>query len=384
MLDLTDELEKTRKIGLWRVLKRYKPIGPVTGELDGRPVINFAANDYLGFSFHPKLRAAAAEALSLYGAGGTASRLVSGDNVLYQELEAELARLKGCEAALIFPTGYQANIGVIKALAKKGDVIYTDRLSHASLIDGCLLSGAEIRRYHHNDLKILKKWLAGTGSFRRRFIVTDTVFSMDGDLAPLPELSDLAKRYQAILLVDDAHGTGVLGDKGAGAVSYLGAKDVPVQIGTLSKALGCLGGFVSGSGELMDLLVNKSRPLIFSTALPPSVLAAAFAAVRLLKEEPVWQKKLTENIDYMRRVLSAAGVTVSDDPTPILPIVIGDADAAVRLSLALLDAGFLAPAIRPPAVPPGGSRLRITVSACHTKEQIDGLMEALMRVTGNG
>lgn len=384
MPDLAKELRKIKSDGLWRKLRAYCPTGPVTGEIDGQAVINFAANDYLGLSHHSRVRAAAQEALERYGSGGGASRLLSGNNILYQKLEQRLAALKRTEAALVFPTGYQANLGVLTSLAGRGDVIFADKFNHASLIDGCLLSGAAVKRYPHKDLRILERWMSAAASFRRRLIVTDAVFSMDGDLAPLPALAELAKRYDALIVVDDAHGTGVLGASGGGAVDFLNVKGISVQIGTLSKALGSLGGFVAGNRGLIDYLINKARPLIFTTALPPATLAAAMTALEVIKDEPQWRSKLMNNAVYLRSILKTTGINVDDQPTPIIPVTAGSPDTALKLSLALFDNGFLIPAIRPPAVPAGSSRLRITVSAHHTREQMDRLVKALRRVMGNG
>lgn len=344
----------------------------------GQRVISFGSNDYLGFAHHPYVLDAAVRATRLYGAGGGASRLVSARNDLYADLERRLADLKGTESCAVFASGYAANLGVITSLAARGDVVFCDRLSHASLIDAVKLSGAKLARYPHNDMVALEKDLAQADSPGRRFIVTDTVFSMDGDIADLAELVRLARFYDAVLVTDDAHGTGVMGPGGAGCLASLGLKiEVPVQVGTLSKALGSLGGFVCGSRTLIEYLVNKARPLIFSTALPPATLAAAGASIDLLSREPQWQERLSANASYLRASLRDAGLEVSDDPTPIVPIVVGGAEVALQLSKSLMNKGFLVPAIRPPAVPPRSSRLRIAVSACHNREHLDGLVAAL-------
>ena len=369
-----------KEAGLWRQLRSYQPTGPVEGILAGQRIINFGSNNYLGLTHHPKVVKAAREALVKYGAGNGASRLISGNNPLYCELERELANIKGAEAALVFATGYQANLGVITALASRNDLILADRLNHASLVDGALLSKAKVKRYPHCDMKVVEDWLKVDGQYRRKFIVTDSVFSMDGDLAPLHALAAMAKKYNAVLIIDDAHGTGVLGRKGAGTAAHLQVKNIPVQIGTLSKALGSLGGFVTGSADLIDYLVNKSRTLIYSTALPPSVLAAATAAVNILREEPKRRLRLRENVSYFKRGLSKIGFKVSEDPVPIIPIIVGRPEDALDISEMLLSKGIFVPAIRPPAIPKDTSRLRITLSACHKQEQMEKLLNLLSKV----
>lgn len=375
---LKERTRAAKEKGLWRELRTVVHTTPVEVMMAGQRVISFASNDYLGFAHHPYVIDAAVRATRLYGAGGGASRLVSARNDLYGVLERRLADLKGAEACLVFASGYATNIGVITSLAARGDVIFCDRLSHASLIDAARLSGARLVRYAHLDIDGLEAALHATGARGRRFIVTDTVFSMDGDVADISGLVRLARLYDAVLIADDAHGTGVLGPGGAGCLTDAGVEaNVPVQIGTLSKALGSLGGFVCGSSDLIAYLVNRARPLIFSTALPPAALAAAAAALDLLSREPQWQERLSANISNLRASLTAAGLEVSDDPTPIVPIMVGTPGAALELSESLIERGFLVPAIRPPAVPPGSSRLRLTVSACHEREHIDGLVAAL-------
>jgi len=371
------EIKNLKANGLWRLLCDYRPTGPVTGVVDGRPVVNFGSNNYLGLTHHSLVIKAAEAAVIKYGAGSGASRLVSGNNLLYSELERGLAGIKGAEAALVFTSGYQANLGVITALASRNDLILSDRLNHASLIDGALMSKAKVKRYAHNDTKALERILRRNQECQRKIIITDAVFSMDGELAPLADIALLAHKYDAILMVDDAHGTGVLGKHGAGAADYLGVKDIPVQIGTLSKALGSLGGFVTGSTKLISYLLNKSRSLIYSTALPPAVLAAAIAAVDVLIYEPELQLRLRENIIYFKRGLRQIGFDCGLAPTPIVPIIIGEPEKAQEVSALLLANGIYAPAIRPPTVPKGTSRLRITLSACHKRQEMDKLLDLL-------
>lgn len=379
-IDYRRELEKIRDRGRYRRISIYQPNGPVGGSFDGRDVVNFSGNDYLGFSHHQKVIKAAEDAVGAYGFGGTASRLICGNNPLYEELESKLARLKQAEASVVFSSGYQANIGVISALCDRDDIIFIDKLAHASLIDGCLISRARLMRYPHLDMEFLEKQLRQSLKYRRRFIVTDAVFSMDGDIAPLDRLVDISRKHDAVLIVDDAHGTGVLGEDGSGTASYFKVKGIDVQIGTLSKALGAVGGFVTGSRELVEFLINKARPLIFNTALPPAALAAAAASASLIDEEPERRLALRTNITHLRDSLKNHELAVGDDPTPIVPVIIGSDKEAKKTSEMLLDDGFLVQAIRPPAVPEGTARLRITVSALHERKDIDRLVEALSKI----
>ena len=377
MIDFRSELDPLKKSEMFRYLRDYEPSGPVEGIIEGKPVINFSSNDYLGFSHHPLVKRAAKDALERYGSGGTSSRLLSGNSTGYSELEEELAELKGTEASLVFSSGYMTNIGVLNSISNREDIIIADKFSHASLIDSGLLSKAKFLRYRHLDLDHLERELKKSNGFNRRIIATDSVFSMDGDLAPLKDLSSLAFKYNAVLIVDDAHGTGVLDRPEAGSSAQFDAGGIHFQIGTLSKALGSVGGFVAGKKEAMELLTNKARTLIYTTALPPSAIAAAIASVKLLRDEPFWQKRLGDKVAYVRQKLVTSGFSVSNDPTPIIPIVLKAQDKTLRVSRDLLDNGFLALAIRPPSVPAGTSRIRITISAHHTHEQLDGFVKAL-------
>ena len=380
MIDLKSEMDLLKRSSSFRYLRDYEPLGPVKGIIDGRPVINFSSNDYLGFSHHPLVKQAAKDAVERYGTGGTSSRLLSGNFSGYRELEEELAELKGAEAALVFSSGYMTNIGVLSSISSREDIILADRLSHASLIDSSLLSRARFFRYRHLDHDHLEVELKKSSGYRRRIIVTDSIFSMDGDIAPLKELSELAKKYDAVLVVDDAHGTGVLPPKGDGSSSSSG---IDFQIGTLSKALGSVGGFVAGKKESIELLTNKARTLIYNTALPPSAIAAAIASIKLLRVEPFWQKRLKDKVAYVRQKLVSNGFSLGNDPTPIIPILLKDNEKTNRVSRALLERGFLAPAIRPPSVPEGTSRIRITISAHHTHKQLDDFVRALSDSVNN-
>jgi 8-amino-7-oxononanoate synthase len=345
-------------------------------------LVNFASNDYLGLASDPRVVAAASTAALKYGCGAGASPLVTGWTEEHEALAAEIAAFERTEAALLFPTGYAANVGSITALIGKPDVVYSDRLNHACLIDGARLSGATIRVYPHADVGALDALFnADAGRFRRMLIATDGVFSMDGDLAPLDHLADLADRFGAMLLVDEAHGTGVFGNDGRGAASELGVADrVAIKVGTLSKALGSLGGFVAGTRQLVDWLTNHSRTLIFSTAAPPASAASAREALRLSVAEP-WRRERARALGArLRERLIDSGYRVSPSTGPIVPVLIGDPEAALHLSRHLAEHGFLVPAIRPPTVPEGTSRLRVTVSAAHRDEEVEGLIQAFYEV----
>ncbi len=381
--DISQEIEAIKQSNLYRHWQEIKPLGPTHAVIRGREVILFCSNNYLGLTHHPEVIKAAKMALEEYGAGSGAARLISGHNPLYTQLETTLARFKQVEASLVFPTGYAANLGVISALVGRKDAVFCNKLAHASIIDGCLLSGARLFRFRHNDLEHLKKLLEKETQYRRRLIVTEGVFSMDGDMAPLVEIYTLAQAFDAILLVDDAHGTGVMGEKGRGTVAYSGINGgYLIQIGTLSKAIGALGGFVAGNKVFIEYLINKARPFIFTTALPPSVVAAAKKAVEIMETEPSYWQRLQENISVLRDGLTALGFKLPPFPTPIIPVIVGASEAALNLSRKLLQAGIFIPAIRPPTVPKGSARLRITVSAAHTREDIERLLDTIARCAG--
>jgi 8-amino-7-oxononanoate synthase len=353
--------------------------------LDGHPVLLFCSNNYLGLAEHPALTQAAAAAMERYGFGSGASRLVSGNSPLHEELEGRIASFKGSEAAMVFNSGYAANTGVIPALAGEGDALFSDELNHASIIDGCRLSRATTLVYGHRDGDHLETLLRANASARRKVIVTDGVFSMDGDIAPLPDLVLLAERYGAILMVDDAHGTGVLGNRGRGTVEHFGlAGRVPVQMGTLGKALGSFGAYVAGDRGLIRYLQNTVRSFIFSTSLPPAVCAASLAALDLLDREPERRMRLWKNRTRFAEGLQAQGIDIGGSATPIVPVVIGDAERALAASGRILEQGICAPAIRPPSVPQGSSRIRTTVMATHSDEEIDRAVKAFARLKQEG
>lgn len=360
---------------------------------EGRRLLHLASNNYLDLAHHPRIGEAVRNALDRWGWGAGASQLLAGHTALHAELRQELARFEKAEECVLFPTGYLANLGTVSALVGKGDRILLDKLCHASIIDGAHLSGAEVRVYPHGNLPKLERLLAQPSS-GKTLIVTDSVFSMDGDLAPLPEIAALAQRYQAMLLVDEAHATGVLGSRGSGAVEWM-FEDHPsfpfeeaqslraaitVRIGTLSKALGGIGGFAVGSKSICDYLLTTARAAIFTTSLPPAAVAAARAALDLLREEPWRREAVLANAKRFREGMRAQGIPVLPGITPIVPILIGEVEPTLRLSQALLEAGIYAPPIRPPTVPPGTCRLRISWIATHTPEEVDFVVETVAQI----
>jgi 8-amino-7-oxononanoate synthase len=353
--------------------------------LNGKEVLLLCSNDYLGLAGHPALAQAARNALERYGVGSGASRLVSGNRDLHEELERRIAGFKGTEAAILFNSGYAANTGVIPAIAGEHDVILSDELNHASIIDGCRLSRAKVAVYRHCDTGHLESLLKEHAACRRKLIVTDGVFSMDGDIAPLPDLARLAERYNAVLMVDDAHGTGVLGKQGRGIVEHFGLEGrVQVQMGTLGKALGSVGAYVAGDRGLITYLMNSSRSYIFSTSLPPAVCAASIAALDIVDQEPWRRDRLWLNREQLARGLASQGIGIGASKTPILPILMGSAEKALKAAGELLAAGVFATAIRPPSVPDNSSRVRATVMATHSAEDIDQAVAAFGNLKAAG
>lgn len=370
MNDVEAALRELRRAGLYRRLRTVEQTSDGRAVIDGREVLVLCSNDYLGLAHHPEVREAAAEAARRWGAGAGSSRLVSGNLKLHAEAERALAEFKGTEACVLFGSGYLANLGVIAALAGPGQVILSDALNHASIIDGCRLARAETVVYSHNDLDSLEHGLRLAGG--RALIVTDAVFSMDGDLAPVGEIVTLARQYGARVLVDEAHATGVIGPGGRGLVAALGLeRDVDVTIGTLSKALGSYGAFACCGRTTAKLLVNRARSLIFSTGLPPASVAAGLTSMRLLREQPDMVDRLQDNARAMRRYLAERSVTEpAESGVPIIPLIVGDPEETVRRSEEALNSGVFVQAIRPPTVPQGTSRLRLTVSATHREADL--------------
>jgi glycine C-acetyltransferase/8-amino-7-oxononanoate synthase len=376
--DVAERLEELRDRGLYRRLRLIEgPQGPEV-RLGGRPVLLLCSNNYLGLAEHPRVREAAAEAALRWGAGAGASRLISGNMEPHRALEQALAEFKGYESALLFGSGYLANTGTISALAGRGEVVFSDELNHASIVDGCRLSRAETFVYRHADLEHLA-WGLAQAEGRGSLIVSDGLFSMDGDVAPLPGLLELARRHGCRLMVDEAHATGALGPGGRGTVAAAGLSgEVDVVVGTLGKALGAYGAYVCAGSDIVDFLVNSARPFIFSTAPPPPTVAAAATALELLRAEPEMVERLRANASTLRRALAAEGLAVGVSETQILPVEVGDAKLTMDLCERALEGGVFAQGIRPPTVPEGTSRLRFTVMSSHRGEEL----EAAARTVG--
>ena len=372
--DFQKKLEAKEQEQNKRTIKTYEPLDAVRVKHDDSEYIMMASNNYLGLTHDARVQQAAMQAIQRYGTGSGGARLTSGSFPLFKELEIAIANFKGTEQSLVFNTGYMANVGTITALMNKNSIIISDELNHASIIDGCRLSGARIERYNHKDIEhaehILKNYKSS-----HKMIITDGVFSMDGDIAPLDKLYELGKEYNALLMVDDAHSTGVLGN-GRGTAHHFGLTDVDVQLGTLSKALGSVGGYVAGRKELIEYLVNYSRSFIFSTALSPADIGAALEALTIVKNKPLVVEQLNENTAYMANKLQSMGIEC-DDETPIFPIIVGDNERALSLAYELELRGIIITAIRPPTVPVGESRLRMTVTAAHSQEQLDYVANTL-------
>lgn len=359
-----------------RTLKEYCPIDAVRVKRDDKEYLMMASNNYLGLTFDSRVIEGAVKGAQQYGTGSGGSRLVSGTFPLFTELENELAKFKNTEKALVFNTGYMANVGTISAIADKNTIIFSDALNHASIIDGCRLSRGAVKAYSHCDVDELKYLLKQVDRNARKLIVTDGVFSMDGDIAPLDKLYELSRDYNALLMVDDAHATGTIGN-GHGTAAYFNLeKEIDIQLGTLSKSLGSVGGYVAANSTIIDYLVNTSRSFIFSTALSPADIGAALAALYVLETDTSVLGRLQENVNYMADQLNSMGIDATNE-TPIFPILIGRNEDTLAVSDYLYEAGIIGTAIRPPTVPIGESRIRLTVTAAHNKEQIDYVCHTL-------
>ena len=379
---IDERLEQIDAQHLRRFLKERGSAQAAKVVIDGKSVVNFSSNDYLGIANDPRLIQAANEAAEKFGWGSGASPLITGHSELHRQLEEALATFEQTEAALLFPTGYAANIGTITALADEDTIIFSDAKNHASIIDGCRLSGGTIRVYEHGDCDHLESQLkefSDRRTAKQKFlIVTDGLFSMDGDLAPLRELTRIAESYNAMLMVDEAHATGVLGSSGRGTCEHFGIQsDCIIKVGTLSKALGSFGGFVCGPRKLVDWLVNRSRTLIFSTAAPAAVCAAGLAALKIVQEEPERREHLAKLSGDLRERLITEGFRVGHSETQIIPVMLEDPARTMRVSGDLRSAGYLVPGIRPPSVPKGESLLRISLSHDHTEAMVSGLVDAM-------
>lgn len=381
---LEGALDEIKKKGLQRSLRTVESMQEPVVRINGREVILMCSNNYLGLANHPALVAAALDAVQKYGVAAGASRLVSGNMSAHAQLEQDTARFKKTESALLFNSGYQANTGIITALADRDTAILSDELNHASIIDGIRLSGARVSVYKHRDLNMVEDLLRSLpdkpdrGKRPARLIITDSVFSMDGEIAPLQDLAGLAEKYHALVMIDEAHATGVLGKNGGGAAEMLGLGGrIHIQMGTFSKALGSFGAYAAGSSLLTDFLMNTARSFIFTTALPPAVCAVSSKAIELVQQHPELRQTLGENVRFLRDGLRGMGFDVSRDPTPIIPLIIGDAGKTMQLSSLLLERGVFVSGIRPPSVPEGTSRLRLTVMATHTTQMLTQVLDAL-------
>jgi 8-amino-7-oxononanoate synthase len=370
---LSQRIEKTKQAGLYRELRTMSTAPQPKMLVNGTQQIVFSSNNYLGLANDPILIEKALKTLQEFGIGSSGSRLTTGNTEWHEKLEQRIASFKRMEAALLFSSGYLANIGVLSSLPEKGDVLLSDQLNHASIIDGCRLSKAETVIYKHSDMSNLEKKLKESQTYTRRFIVTDGVFSMDGTIAPLDEIMKLAKRYDAYVIVDDAHATGVLGERGGGTGELFGVSP-DVVVGTLSKAVGVEGGFVTGSRVLIDFLINHTRTFIFQTSLPPVSCGAAYTTLDIIEKSQELRDRLHRQIKIIKSTLEAMGFTVYGEDTPIIPVIIGDAAKSVRFSKKLQENGIYAPAIRPPTVPKGESRIRLTVTAAHNDSQVEHLL----------
>lgn len=382
---LQQELDALETEGLRRSCRNMEAIEGGRVRIDGQWKLNLAANNYLGLTHHPRVITAAREALERFGAGAGSARLLGGTFPPHEALEAHLARFKQAEAALLFPTGYMAALGIVTALLGPEDLVIGDRLNHASLIDACRLSGAVFRVYPHGDAGRLEEALKRRrGRYRRVLVVTEGLFSMDGDLPPLPEIAVAARKHDAWLLVDDAHATGVFGAQGRGSLEHFGIPaDGILQMGTLSKALGSVGGYLAGPRAVIEFLKNKARSFIYTTAAPPATAAAALEALRVIEEEPVWRNRLWENVHTWTAGLKALGVELVSDVSPIVPVRSGSNRETVALAQALFEQGVYAPGIRPPTVPEGSARIRTSLTALHTKQELNKGLEAFRWVMQN-
>jgi glycine C-acetyltransferase len=383
---LTDQLESWRKAGTYQHLRELQSACEPVARFDGRDVINLASNNYLGLANHPKLVEAAREATRHYGAGSGAVRTISGTMSLHLELERRIAAFKKVEACVVFQSGFAANAGTVSAILGPEDHIVSDALNHASIIDGCRLSRAKIHVFRHRDAAHAEEVLATLDDQPgHKLLITDGVFSMDGDIGPLPGLTAAAQRHGAIMMVDDAHSSGVLGSNGRGTIDHFGVHGkVDVQVGTLSKAVGVLGGYVCGSRDLIDFLYHRARPFLFSTSHPPAVAGACLAAFDILEQEPERIEKLWDNTRFFKAGLHAEGFSTGESETPITPIMVGEASAAHAFSRALFEEGLYATGIGFPTVPEGKARIRTIVTATHSRDVLERAIGILARVAKKG
>jgi 8-amino-7-oxononanoate synthase len=379
--DLEQELQELRSRDLYRAPLEIESAQGPRVVINGKECVLFCSNNYFGLANHPALKDRARAALDTFGCGTAASRLISGNMSIHEELESRLARFLGTESALSYPTGYMANLGVVPTLVGPGDIIFSDRLNHRSIIDACRLSRAKTVVYNHCDTDHLAERLSVETDYRRRMIVTDGLFSMDGDLAPVPELVKLSRDHHTILMIDDAHGTGVLGPRGRGIHEHFGiAEGIDVLMTAGSKALGTFGGFIAGARALIDLLINRSPSFIYTTALAPDTCAATIAALDLIEADPTFREKLRANVETVTGELTGLGFDIMNSRSQIIPVLVGDAGRTMDISRRLFDKGIFLSGIRPPTVPQGESRLRLTLMSNHSEEDISRLLEAMSDV----
>ncbi len=379
---LTDELNKLREQKLYQRLRVLEGEQLPVCRFDGHEVINLSSNNYLGLTTHPKLRARALEAIQRWGVGSGAVRTIAGTMSIHMELEEKIANFKHVEAAVVFQSGFTANAGTVQAILNREDIIISDQLNHASIIDGCRLSRAEIKVFPHKDLEACENILKGIeGRKCRKLLITDGVFSMEGDIAPLPQLVELAEKYGCIMMIDDAHASGVLGRNGRGTVDHYNLHGrVDIQVGTLSKAIGALGGYVCSTRDTIEFLYHRARPFLFSTSHPPSVAATCLAAFEVLEEEPQLIDRLWANAKFFKEGLNKLGFNTGVSETPITPVMVGDAALAHQFSRELFAAGVFAQSIGFPTVPEGKARIRTIVTATHTQEELTRALEILESV----
>ena len=379
---LAQEIESLHQKKLFRKLRILEGRQLPQAQFDGQPVVNLSSNNYLGLTTHPELVKAALRATEEYGVGSGAVRTIAGTMKIHMALEEKIARFKQVEACVVFQSGFTANAGTVSAILGKGDIIISDELNHASIIDGCRLSRAEIKIFPHKDLSALERILQETqGHPGKKLVITDGVFSMDGDIAPLPQVVELAERYGSIMMLDDAHSSGVLGRNGRGTVDHYGLDGrVDIQVGTLSKAIGSLGGYVCGTRALIEYLYHRARPFLFSTSHPPAVAACCIAAFEVLEREPQLIERLWQNTRFFKSGLSRLGFNTGASETPITPVIIGNGDLAMRFSDELFNEGVFAQGIGYPTVPEAKSRIRTIVTATHSLEQLQFALDVLEKV----
>lgn len=380
-LYLDDTLIYLRQEGLKRDLRQVTGAQGAVIIIDGKKVLNFCSNNYLGLADDERVGQAAIHCIGDEGFGSGASRLICGNMTAHRQLEKSIAEFKGTEDCLVFSTGYMANVGIIPCLFGRDDIVFSDRLNHASIIDGIQLSRAQWKRYPHRDMNALEEMLKRSARHRRRCIITDSVFSMDGDLAPLDQIVTLAKKYDCLVMIDEAHALGVMGKNGRGLAEHFGVEEeIDIQMGTLSKAVGSFGAYCCGSNKLISYLTNKARSFIYTTGMPPSTAAASLKAIEIIQDDPQRRIILWENTRRMRDALNSVGFDTMDTQTPIIPIMVKDSHVAVDFSERLFEQGILVSAIRPPTIPQNTARLRLTVMATHTRQQIDLVLKQLEKI----